>query len=94
MLTTSPTVLVVGSVTEEMMMKTVLGPVCDPSKAFDSITTALHNIPPHGTGLVWCLHGGNHWTIAGNYKDGAVWNGQSQIVPATATSLASLARSR
>ena len=36
-----------------------------------------------GSGLVWLyLPKSRHWSIVANYRDGSVWNGQSQTVPA------------
>lgn len=75
-------------------MKTILGQICDPSTSHDTITAALNSLPPSGHGLIWVLHR-NAWRIVGNFAGGRAWNGeQTQIVPASATSLASLARSR
>ena len=75
-------------------MKTCLGPVLCPAGAFSSITSALQNIPATGKGLIWCRPRADTWKIAGNYADGKAWNGQVQLVPATPTSLASLARNK
>lgn len=75
-------------------MKTCLGPDLCLADAFSSITLALQNIPATGKGLIWCRPYADTWKIAGNYADGKAWNGQEQIVPATVTDLAYLARNK
>lgn len=74
-------------------MKTRIGNTFEKTIECSSIASALRYVPELvGYGYIWVKHG-NHWAIAGNYRDGKAWNGSyAQCVPGNAEDIAYLAR--